>query len=367
MKKTLSVNLGGSVFHIDEDAYASLTAYLNEVKHHLGDEASAEEVLNDIEHRMGELFNEWMQGRRQVVTMADVNKVIDILGRPEQYDNTSDTTTDNASNNAAGSKEGARYEEAGSNRYEQRRRKLYRDPEGAVLAGVTTGLSKFFGVSEVFFRLGFILLTFFGLSGVLMYILCWIVIPEARTASQRLEMEGEDVTIDNIEKKVKEEFDKARGRVSNLVDNAHIEQNARSIGHGLGNFFIVLVKALVGLFSGIIGLVGFILLMVLLFVLITMATGSVTFLSDWFVGYYPLQQLLQQPSIAVWVTLGLILVIAIPFISLFVLLFGRSLNLRPTPKWLSWTALILWLAGIAFIIFAGLGFFTHYGDWCFWS
>ncbi|HBL71955.1 MAG: PspC domain-containing protein [Bacteroidales bacterium] len=360
MKKTLSVNLGGTVFHIDEDAYASLTAYLNEVKHHLGDEASAEEVLNDIEHRMGELFNEWMQGRRQVVTMADVKKVIDILGRPEQYD----TTTDNASDTTSGDTGSPRNEEQGYTRYEHRRRKLYRDPEGAVLGGVTTGLSKFFGVSEVFFRLGFILLTFFGLSGVLMYILCWIVIPEAITASQRLEMEGEDVTIDNIEKKVKEEFDKARGRVSNLVDNAHIEQNARSIGHGLGRFFVILAKGIVGLFSGIIGLVGFILLMVLLFVLIAMATGSVTFLSDWFVGCYPLEQLLHQPSTAVWVTLGLILVIAIPFISLFVLLFGRSLNLKPTPKWLSWTALILWLAGVALIIFAGLGFFTHYGVWC---
>lgn len=360
MKKTLSVNLGGTVFHIDEDAYASLTSYLNEVKHHLGDEASAEEVLNDIEHRMGELFNEWMHGHREVVTMTDVNKVIDILGRPEQYDSASENTSDNV----AGNTEPPRNEEPGSSRYDQRRRKLYRDPEGAVLGGVTTGLSKFFGVSEVFFRLGFILLTFFGLSGALMYILCWIVIPEARTASQRLEMEGEEVTIDNIEKKVKEEFEKARGRVSNLVDNAHIEQNARSIGHGLGRFFVILAKGIVGLFSGIIGLVGFILLMVLLFVLITMATGSVTFLSDWFVGFYPIEQLLHQPSIAAWVTLGLILVIAIPFISLFVLLFGRSLNLKPTPKWLSWTALILWLAGIAFIIFAGLGFFTHYGAWC---
>ena len=360
MKKTLSVNLGGTVFHIDEDAYASLTSYLNEVKHHLGDEASAEEVLNDIEHRMGELFNEWMQGRREVVTLTDVKKVIDILGRPEQYDNTSD----NASENTSGSTGSPRNDEQGSTRYDKRRRKLYRDPEGAVLGGVTTGLSRFFGVSEVFFRLGFILLSFFGLTGVWMYIICWIVIPEAITASQRLEMEGEDVTIDNIEKKVKEEFDKARGRVSNLVDNAHIEQNARSIGHGLGRFFVILAKGIVGLISGIIGLVGFILLMVLLFVLITMATGSVTFMSDWFIGFYPMEQLMAQPSIAVWVTLGLILVIAIPFISLFVLLFGRSLNLKPTPKWLSWTALILWLAGIAFIIFAGLGFFTHYGAWC---
>lgn len=357
MKKTLSVNLGGSVFHIDEDAYATLTAYLNEVKHHLGDEASAEEVLNDIEQRMGELFTEWMQGRRQVVTMADVNKVIDILGRPEQYDNATESRSAGASDSGQES----------AYRYEPRRRKLYRDPEGAVLAGVCTGLAKFFGVSEVIFRIVFILLTFFGLSGVLMYILCWIVIPEARTASQRLEMEGEDVTIDNIEKKVKEEFEKARGRVSNLMDNAHIEQNARSVGQSIGRVFVVLAKAVAGLVSGIVGLVGFILLMVLLFILIALATGSVSFLSDWFVDVYPLQPLLQDPSLAVWVTLGIILVVAIPFVSLFVLLFGRSLNLKPTPRWLSWTALVLWLVGVSFILFAGLSVFTTYGLWWPWA
>jgi len=82
MKKTLSVNLGGIVYHIDEDAYSELMEYLQDVKRHLGDEASSEEVLNDIEQRISELFTQWMQGQREVITVADVQKVLAFWGVP---------------------------------------------------------------------------------------------------------------------------------------------------------------------------------------------------------------------------------------------------------------------------------------------
>jgi len=360
MKKTLSVNLGGTVFNIDEDAYVLLTDYLQDVKLHLGDEASSEEVLNDIEQRMSELFTEWMQGRRQVVTKGDVGKVIGILGRPEQYDNAEEEGASAKTESSGAEKD----QQHTSGRSSERHRKLYRDPENAVLGGVCTGLSNYLNISVILLRIIFFLLVWFGLSGVLMYILCWIIIPEARTASQRLEMQGEEVTIDNIEKKVREEYSKAKDRVGNYVSNSHIDENARSIGHSIGQFFVVIMKAIVGLIAGIIGLTGFIILMTLLFVLIVVGTGSVSFLNDWTCDWMPVQQLLLNPSTATLMTLGLILIIGIPFIAIFNLLFGRALNLKPAPKWLTWTGLILWLAGLVLIIFSGVWYFNQFGG--FW-
>jgi len=210
MKKTLSVNLGGSVYHIDDDAYQELMDYLQDVKRHLGDEASSEEVLNDIEQRISELFSQWMQGRREVITRADVQKVIDVLGRPEQYDSAEGEPKE----------EGQRTEsqrEDSAHSSGQPHRRLYRDPENAILGGVCSGLAVYLNISVVLVRVLYSLLIWFGGTGFLFYFLCWIIIPEARTAAQRLEMQGEDVTIENIEKKVREEYGKVKDRVDGYV------------------------------------------------------------------------------------------------------------------------------------------------------
>ena len=268
MKKTLSVNLGGMVYHIDEDAYALLTDYLQDVRHHLGDEASSEEVLKDIEQRMSELFTEWMHGNREVVTKPDVERVVDILGRPEQYE------SEEAGTSGMGD---ASFAERPNDR---RLRKLYRDPQNAILAGVCSGMGYYLNVGAVLPRLVFVLLTWFGGSGILLYLLCWIIIPEAKTAAQRLDMQGEDVTVENIEKKVREEYGKAKDRVGNYVNNAHIDQQARSIGYGIGQFFVTFFKIIFGFIAGVIGLVGFTVLLALIVALIAMWCGNVTVMVD---------------------------------------------------------------------------------------
>jgi len=369
MKKTLNINLGGTVFHIDEDALGLLTEYLHDVKKQLGDDASAEEVMNDIEQRMGELFNEWMQGHREVVTKTDVQKVIDILGRPEQFEEEAPASEREASTSEGEATGGSKATEKEANkRGPANHRKLYRDPESAILGGVSTGLAKYLGVGVVLIRVIFFLLAWFGCSGILLYILCWIIIPEARTASQRLEMEGEDVNIDNIEKKVREEYAKTKDRVTDYVENSHIDQNARSFGYRIGRFLVVLVKAIAGLIAGIIGLTGFIILMVLLFVFFMLLTGGATFFTSffdhWNYGFVPYNHLFMNTPALSLTTLGLIFVIGIPFLALFNLLFGRLLKLKPTPSWLNWLAIILWLVGLGTVIVSGVMCFTQYGG--FW-
>ena len=357
MKKTLSVNLGGTVFNIDEDAYQVLMDYLQDVKHHLGDEKSSEEVLNDIEQRMGELFTEWMQGHREVVTTADVQRVISILGRPEQYDST-DTGTEGATG-----EEGTGNAGRGSGT-DKRRRRLYRDTENAIIGGVCSGLAAYLNVSVVLLRLIYFVMVWFGGTGILLYLLCWIIIPEARTAAQRLEMQGEDVTIENIERKVRDEYGKVKDRVGNYVDSGEFENNAKSIGYKLGEFLRACIKILFGFIAGVIGLAGFLILAGLIVALIVLWTGNFDFVNMWTDDWYPFQQAFLDPSMATTMTIGIILVIGIPFIAIFNLLFGRTLNLKPTPRWMIWVGMIVWFIGIGLTIFSGMNWFNENGG--FW-
>ena len=86
MKKTLTVNLGGTVFNIDDDAYRLLDNYLSNLKMHFRKEAGADEIVDDIERRISELFAEKLSAGSQVITIADVEEVIARMGKPEDME-----------------------------------------------------------------------------------------------------------------------------------------------------------------------------------------------------------------------------------------------------------------------------------------
>jgi len=354
MKKTLSVNLGGSVFHIDEDAYSELMDYLQDVKKHLGDDGSSEEVLNDIEQRINELFNQWMQGQREVVTSADVQKVIGILGRPEQFnddDEQSADATDRKKESSIG-----RTEEKSS-----QHQRLYRDPENAILGGVCSGLGYYLKVSPVLLRILFFLLVWFGGTGIFIYLVCWIIMPEAKTASQRLEMQGEDVNIENIEKKIREESEKVKDRVNGYVKSNQFQKNVHSASNGIVEVFRVIFKIFFALIAGIIGLAALFALIVLVIVLLALVTGSFSFIIPWIGAAFPFQADMMNASSAVWVIIGMVLIIGIPFIAIFRMLFGKLLDFKAASKWEVWLGLIGWFIGVGLCVFGCLASLNQAG------
>jgi phage shock protein PspC (stress-responsive transcriptional regulator) len=189
MKKTITINLGGMVFHIDEDAFRLLEQYLKSVEEHYAGDTAAREILEDIESRMAELFSERAGSAKKVITRADAQEVINIMGYPEDFmeeDPGSAQTREER-------KERSHY------------RRIYRDPDNRILGGVCSGLGAYFNIDPLLFRLIFIGITLLGGAGVLLYLILWIVVPEAKTTAQKLEMRGKPVNVSNIGKKVKEE------------------------------------------------------------------------------------------------------------------------------------------------------------------
>lgn len=191
MKITVSINLGGYSFNIDEDAYAELKRYLKNLEFHFAGEESSAEILADIEARMSELLRVKITSYKQVITLEDVRQVIAVMGTPEDI-----SEEDNPS---------AR-EKFASRGYHR----MYRDPDHRIIGGVCAGMGAYWHIDPIIIRVIFLALVLAGGLGVLIYLILYIVLPEARTTAQKIEMKGNPVNIHNIKESVKKEFDSVR-------------------------------------------------------------------------------------------------------------------------------------------------------------
>lgn len=192
MIRTISINISGQVFNINEDAYGKLNSYLNALKNKFSSTDSGDEIIADIENRIAELFAEHLPPR-QAIELGDVDKIIEIMGAPEDYVN-EDEDDSNSTNNSK------------STSYKESKR-LFRDTDNKVFGGVASGVGAYFDVDPVYIRLIWILSFLIYGFGFIPYIVLWIVIPEAKTTAEKIQMKGEPVNIDTIEKSIREEFE----------------------------------------------------------------------------------------------------------------------------------------------------------------
>jgi phage shock protein PspC (stress-responsive transcriptional regulator) len=191
MKITLSINLGGYSFNIDEDAYAELKRYLRNLELHFAGEESSSEILADIETRMAELFRTKITAYKQVITIEDVRQAESVMGTPE----------DISDNDGRSARE--KFSSPGYHR-------MYRDTDNRIIGGVCAGMGSYWDIDPVIIRIIFVALILAGGIGALVYLILYIVLPEAKTTAQKIEMKGDPVNIHNIKEAVKKEFDTVR-------------------------------------------------------------------------------------------------------------------------------------------------------------
>jgi phage shock protein PspC (stress-responsive transcriptional regulator) len=235
MNKTVNINLGGLFFYIDEDAYQKMTRYLTAIKRSLNNSNGQDEIIKDIEMRIAELISAKHSSDKQVINMQELDEVIAVMGQPEDYrlDNEGDensTQKPNYSTNTIGNK------------------KLYRDRDNGMIGGVLAGLGYYFGIDKTWLRIATLALFLFYGFGFLIYIILWIVVPEAVTTSEKIEMRGEPVNLSNIEKQVKEGID----TVSDKIKNADYNKFSSDVGR-VGSSFGDVIITLLGIFVKFIG------------------------------------------------------------------------------------------------------------------
>lgn len=332
------MNLGGFFFHIDEDAYQKLNRYFDAIRASLSKDGR-DEIMNDIESRISELFSEKLTTNKQVLSLKDVDDVIAVMGQPEDYKIENDEP-----NNANYSYDGS-----------SRSKKLYRDKETGIVAGVCSGLAHYFGVDVVWIRLALVLLVFAGFgTGILAYIILWAVTPEATTTSEKLEMKGEPINISNIEKKVKEGFSEFSDTLNNL-DHSKIateaKNGAQKIGSTLGDIIIGIMKVFSKFIGGVMVLVGGITIISLLITLFTM--GSTDQIHMPWLEYF---NSFNYTNTSMWlIALLFFLAIGIPFF--FLLLLGLKIlvnNLKSIGNIAKFTLLAVWILSVLSLITIGV-------------
>jgi phage shock protein PspC (stress-responsive transcriptional regulator) len=453
MKKVININFQGRVIPIEESAYEDLQKYTDSLRRYFAREEGRDEIINDIENRIAELFSERLKkDATGCITDADLNEIIKGIGRPEEFDDAEEMGGTNATGNTTGTTAGtqqqawsasAASEPRGSWYRNQNdkvlggvcsglahylkvdptivrilfalitlggfgsgillyiifwivlparpmefnvRRRLYRNPDEKVIGGVCSGLSSYFNtpvwVPRLIFVAPFLLSIFgnifgnifhwgdfdhfpnivfgsFGGTLVTAYIILWVVIPFASTASEKLEMRGEKVDLESIKNTVQEEMKDLKVRAGKMGNEfkekasvlgeemkdrgqafrAEAAPVVRSTGAGIGHAIGVLFKAFFLFIAGVIIFALFVALMAIIF------SG---------VGVFPLKNFLLQgfwQHAFAWGTLFLFL--AVPLIGLMIWLVRRITGVRSKNNYLPYTFGTLWVLG--WICFIGLG------------
>lgn len=257
MNKTLNINLGGLVFHIDEEAYKSLETYLSKIKSYLKKEEGSVEIIQDIESRIAELFREWKRSG-EVIGQGEVERVQELLGRPEDYLVDEEEAEEPLRNYTS------KAETLGV-------RKLFRDTEYGMVGGVCAGIANYLSIDRMWIRLLAVLLLIgigwidFGGTTLITYIILWIVVPEAKTTTERLQMYGKPINLENI----KESAEELGQNIQNGVRNS--EPHIRN----LGDFIIKLVKIVGKIILIIFGVMFLIGAFSLLITLLTTLSGLI--------------------------------------------------------------------------------------------
>jgi len=330
MNKTVTVNIGGIVFHIDENAYEMFRKYLESIRSHFTSSEGRDEIMQDIESRVAEMFQERIKDSKEVITVEDVEEVTTVMGRPEQF-------TDSESEDKDESPVAA---------HPPVKRRLFRDPDDKLLGGVAAGIANFFDVDPVWVRVVWAILFFVGGSGLLIYIILWIIIPEAKTAADKLQMKGEPVNVSNIERNVKEEISSLKQRVATGGNKAGtvVSRFFDAIGEVL-RFLFRFVGKLIVAFAVIIGLVVSVAFMLGLFGM---------FGAPW-ISYPPfMSHLFVSKAAFVWAWIGTFLALGLPFIMLVYGGIRYLLNIKSTNRMINMVALGLWITGVVICLSIGL-------------
>ena len=345
MNKTVSINLAGTFFHIDEDAFAKLSHYLDAIRKSLKGTQGSEEIMQDIETRIAELFSEKIKSNTQVISLRELDEVIAVMGQPEDYEVDEEMFED--------SSESESYSQSRAN---ASHKQLFRDIDNKYVGGVSSGLGHYLGIDAVWIRIIWILLVVAGLgSPILVYILLWILVPPALTTSDKLKMTGKPINISNIERKFREGFE----NVADRVKNVDYDKYGNKIKTGASSFFDNLLEVAKTLLKAFAKLIGLIIIIVTLTTLISLVISLFTFGSMDIWGNYEVTEyitFMDSSNVPIWLMATLILfAVGIPFFLLFVL--GLKLlinNLRSMGSTVKILLVVLWVLSIIGLIIIGI-------------
>ena len=352
MKKNITINLCGRLFQIDEDAYELLQQYIESLRQSFGHEEGGEEIVNDIEARIAELFLELNQQGIEAITIEHVKDIITRIGKPEELKGEEEKQDngghkyDSFRSAAQGIRDNVRARTAG--------KRLYRNPNDKMVAGVLSGIAAYTGSDVTWWRIGYAMLILasnflfplfgiflnFGfflhvnLAFIIFYFVLAIAIPVADTPKQVLQMEGKEVTPQNL--------------ADVVVEEKQPVQHRRGC---LGSFFSVIISIFMGIFVGFAAIIGLVLLVCLLLIIVSLVVvftvPSVrTSLPFEFEDLHLAELMSVHPWIVIVFIIGLLLALCIPLYAIAHMLFSRAGKVQPMGIGQRILWIVLWVASL---------------------
>ena len=225
MNKVFHINLGGYPFTIDEDAYTHLSQYLETIHQHFKSSEGYEDITSDIESRLAELFQESLAGR-SIVIVKDVKDAITIMGTPEEF-GAAPIDEDEPQAQAHKSDKKSFFEGFKPGK------RLFRDIENKKVGGVCAGIATYLGIQDpLWVRIFFIVLVPLWGFTIPLYIILMIILPEAKTAADRLAMRGEPINVSSIAKTIEEGVESLSRKLNDIGND--FQENGKKKRHGSG-------------------------------------------------------------------------------------------------------------------------------------
>lgn len=338
MKKTVTVNLNGRVFTMDDDAYRLLDTYLENIRIYFRKEEGSKEIIADFEARIEELFSERIRLGYEVITIGQVEEVIARVGKPSDFGygdpENSNREEDPHTDENPSSRQSAR----------QTKRTFFRDSDGGMLGGICAGLAAYFQWDVLAVR-GVAIVLMFASSFVLVpvYLLAWAIFPAAKTAAEKLQMQGKPITVENIGKTVAAETERAS------------KNKAREYMERVLDAVVILMKiCLVGI-GCLIGLPLVFALVVLIIALFAVLSGAggIDLLSA-----IPFFSITVHPLLA---TVSFILVAGVPLAVVVYIVVARIAKLAPVSRSVKWIILTVWILAVILFFTSGIRINENYG------
>ena len=421
MKKNISINISGIIFHIEEDGYDQLKEYLESINRYFSTFEDSLEIIADIETRIAEIFLSKLRDGKQVIAIEDVEELITTMGSIKDFQAAEEDSSfsdvqidldeedegqdeepifakrlyrDNNRKLFAGVLSGIAFyfnidplwirllfvllffgvwilpswagllflayivmwivvPASDELKEEKKIKKMYRDPDSKVLGGVASGIAAYFGVDVVIIRLLFFASIFIAGTGLILYIILWIILPEAKTLTDKMEMQGQPVTLSNIESNIKKSLNVTSGDENIIVKillfpfrliAALFEFLSRALGPFM-SFLVEALRVIFGVLLAILGISGVLSVLIAGGVLVGLFAGGDIHLM------YPLPFEIIKNDLAVLPGIALMMALIIPFFYIAILGFIVLMKKQVLNPKAGWSILALWLISIVILSF----------------
>ncbi|MFD2289124.1 PspC domain-containing protein [Pedobacter petrophilus] len=333
MEKTIIINIGNTIIHIEESAYDTLKAYLNEVKLYFANHADDLEIVTDIENRIAELLTEQMEAqKKQVVDAADVQHVVAQMGSVKDFDTIEENNEEPA------------FQPDYQHQYAEK--KLYRDMDDRVVAGVCAGIAHFLNTEAKWIRVAVLLMAFLGGFGILVYMILWIIMPKAKSRVEKMEMKGEPANLQGFQKNLDEELQAVKERLGEV--NRHAQPLFARFGMFIGEFFEWLGRFISGSGKVIFKVIAGLIIIFGAFCLLVLIITAAAFQGFWDSSIYdsfPFS-IINDGNRGV-ILFSAFIVFFVPVLALVLFSIRVAFNKQAINKTFSFALLIIWLAGVA--------------------